>query len=54
MTIHPIGEYSEVSKALLELACERCLDTHKDYVEAAAFIHTIFRRIVNRRNDSLQ
>jgi hypothetical protein len=53
-TTHPFGDYIVVSTALLELACERYLDTHEDAVEAADFVQTVFRRVVNRRNSSLQ
>jgi hypothetical protein len=53
-TTHPLGDYVVVSTALLELACERYLETHEDAVEAADFIQTVFRRVVSRRNGSLQ
>jgi hypothetical protein len=43
-----------VSTALLEMACERYLETHEDAVEAEDFIQTVFRRVVSRRNGSLQ
>jgi hypothetical protein len=53
-TTHPIGDYVVVSRAVLEMACERYLETHEDAVEAEDFILTIFRRVVGRRNRSLQ
>ena len=53
-TTLPVGDYVEVSTALLEIACERYLDTHEDAVEAADFIQKVFRRVVERRNGSLQ
>ena len=53
-TTNPVGDYVVVSTALLEMACERYLDTHEDAVEAADFIQTVFRRVVERRNGSLQ
>ena len=53
-TTNPVGDYVVVSTALLEMACERYLDTHEDAVEAADFIQKVFRRVVKRRNGSLQ
>jgi hypothetical protein len=53
-TTHPFGDYVVVSTALLELACERYLETHENAVEAEDFIQTVFRRVVSRRNGSLQ
>jgi hypothetical protein len=53
-TTDPIGDYVVVSTALLELACERYLETHEDAVEAADFIQTVFRRVVSRRNGPLR
>jgi hypothetical protein len=53
-TTHPVGDYVVVSTALLEMACERYLETHEDAVEAEDFIQTVFRRVVSRRNGSLQ
>jgi hypothetical protein len=53
-TTHPVSDYVVVSTALLEMACERYLDIHEDAVEAADFIQKVFRRVVKRRNGSLQ
>jgi hypothetical protein len=53
-TTNPIGDYVVVSTALLELACERYLETHEDAVEAEDFVQTVFHRVMKRRNGSLQ
>lgn len=53
-TTHPVGDYVAVSTALLEMACERYLELHEDAVEAEDFIQTVFRRVVKRRNGTLQ
>ena len=53
-TTNPIGDYVVVSTALLELACERYLETHENAVEAEDFVRTVFDRVVKRRNGSLQ
>jgi hypothetical protein len=53
-TTHPVGDYVVVSTALLEMACERYLETHEDVVETEHFIQTVFRRVVKRRNGTLQ
>lgn len=53
-TTHPVGDRVDVSTALLEMACERHLETLEDGVEAEDFILRAFRRVVSRRNGSLQ
>jgi hypothetical protein len=53
-TTNPIADFGVISTALLELACERYLETHEDAVEAEDFIQTVFRRVVKRRNGTLQ
>jgi hypothetical protein len=51
---HPVGDNVVVMNALLEMACERYLELHEDPVEAEDFILRGFRRVVKRRNGSLQ
>jgi hypothetical protein len=50
----PVGDDVVVMKALLEMACESYLELHEDPVEAEDLILRGFRRVVKRRNGSLQ
>jgi hypothetical protein len=47
------GDYTEVSCALLEMACERHLDLH-DEEDALDLIQRAFRRVVQKRRGPLQ
>jgi hypothetical protein len=49
---HP-GDYTQVSCALLEMACERYLEIH-DEEDALDLIQRAFRRIVQKRRGPLQ
>jgi hypothetical protein len=49
---HP-GDYTVVSCALLEMACERYLDIHEEE-DALDLVQRAFRRIVQKRRGPLQ